>query len=110
MHAQQKEILRGVVEYPLGLISQSQFFNSICKGDKKTAHILITSGFIEEVTRKIRETNQDATFYRPTLKGQAIFYPWYRRLWYLIKGDVRTIIVATIISLITSLVTISLSH
>lgn len=110
MDNKQKEILKKFIEYPKGLISQGAFLTAIAEKDTKSAHALISAGFIEEVTRRVVETGQDATFYRSTPKGRNVFAPWYVQAWFLIKGDLRTVIVACIISVITTLITAYLSR
>lgn len=104
MLKQEKDILRKTVEWHKGLLSPADFINGICKRDEKSAHSLISKGFIEEVPHKLHD--KDYIFYRASEKGRAVFYPIYKKVWLAVKGDIRTVIVAVIISIITTLVTI----
>jgi len=49
------------------------------------------------------------TIFKPTYKGIArarhLLRPWYKKVWDIAKGDLRTIIVAIITAIITALVT-----
>lgn len=109
MKKEERGILEKVKGWPKGLLSQSNLMNSIAGGDTKSVHSLITSGYIEETKRKIKGvkigTQNEATFYRITEKGKLVFEPLYKRLWYLIRGDVRVILISLITSVIVTAVT-----
>ena len=107
MTKKEKDILKKVVEHPDGLISPADYINVICQRDTKSAHGLVALRYIEEVPTMI-DTGKQLNFYRATEKGRSVFYPMHKRLWYLIKGDVRTIIVAVITSLIITAITLIL--
>lgn len=104
MTIQELDILKKTVEAHQGLLSPADFLNGICHRDGKSAHSLIALGLIEEVPHRVHE--RDYIFYRATEKGRFVFYPIYKKLWYWFKGDIRTIIVAGIISVVTTLITL----
>ena len=106
MTNEEREILRKILDYPSGLLSQSDFLNLLPNRNTRIMHSLITSGYIEEVTRRIKFQQFEATFYRITEKGRMVFAPFYRRYWFAIKGDVRTVIVSVITALLTTAITI----
>lgn len=110
MNKEEKEVLKKVRDDSGGLLSQSDLINYLPNRDTRLSHSLITSGFIEEVNRKIKATQIEATFYRLTEKGRIIFEPFYKRLWFLIKGDIRIIIVAAITALIISIISKMISQ
>lgn len=102
MNSVEKEVLRKVVESGEGLLSPAIFINSICNRDKKTAHSLISSGYIEEVPNIIN--GQDYIFYRATIKGRSVFYPFCKRFLFLFKDDIRTIVVAMVTTIVTLII------
>lgn len=106
MDKKEKEVLKKVCDNPRGLLNQSELINCLPGGDTRLSHSLITSGFIEEVKRREKANGQEVTFYRLTEKGRMVFNPIYKRMWFLIKGDVRTIVVAIITALVTTMMTI----
>jgi len=96
--------LNNIKDLNIGLLSQSDIMNCIPNRDTRITHSLIVSGYIEEVTRRIKATQIEVTFYRLTEKGHMVFAPIYKRFWFSIKGDVRTIIVAAITALVVSMI------
>jgi len=104
MNREEKEVLKKVMDNPSGLLCQSDLLNILPNRNTKISHSLITSGYIEEVVRKIKASQMEATFYRITEKGKMVFEPSLNRLWFWVKGDVRTIVVATITALIVSVI------
>ena len=106
MNEKQKRYLKKTVEADSGLLSPSEFINNVCKRDKKNAHDLIVRGFIEEVPEIVADRKYN--FYRATEKGRSIFYPWYKKIWFYFKGDLRTIIVSLVTSLLITGLTIFL--
>jgi len=106
MDKKEKEILKKMLDNPNGLLSQSELISCLPDKDTKLSHSLITSGFIEETRRVIKLSGLEATFYRLTEKGRIVFKPIYKRMWFLIKGDVRTIVVSIITALVTTMMAI----
>ena len=109
MKKEEKEILKKINEFPNGLLSQTDLLK-ISNGNTKVNHSLIVGGFIEETKRKIKGIKlgfqEEATFYRITGKGKLVFEPFAKRTWFSIKGDIRTIIV----SFVTTIITLILNH
>ena len=102
--------MRNVFESPNGLLSQDALFALIPNRNTKISHSLITSGYIEEVVRRIKLQQIEVTFYRITEKGLMVFEPLPKRLWFAVKGDVRTIIVSGVTALLTTGITIFLTN
>ncbi|MFA6095421.1 MAG: hypothetical protein WC767_01100 [Candidatus Paceibacterota bacterium] len=109
MNKEEKEVLNKVLNHPTGLLSQSDWLNILPNRDTRVGHSLITSGFVEEVTRLVKVTQIEATFYRITEKGRNALKPFYKRFWISIKGDLRTITVSAITSLVTTAIGIWLA-
>jgi len=106
MNKKERGILKKVVEHHHGLLSPADYINGVCQHDTKIAHRLVSLGYVEEVPTTLSTGHYN--FYRATEKGFSVFYPIHKRLWYLIKGDVRTVIVAVITSLIITVITLIL--
>lgn len=100
-----KEVLKKVRDNSKGLLSQSDLINCLPDRDTRLSHSLITSGFIEEVNRRIKANGQEATFYRLTQKGYLVFEPWWKRTWAFFTNDMAKIlsIIAIIISILVGL-------
>lgn len=105
MNKKEKEALTSIHGVERGLLNQSDLLNCLPDRDTRLSHSLITSGYLEETKRLEKASQIEITYYRLTEKGRMIFEPWYKRLWFFCKGDVRTIIVAAITALVVSLVT-----
>ena len=110
MTREEKEVLKKVFESPIGLLSQDGLLALIPDRSTKISHSLITSGYIEEVKRLVKATQIEVTFYRITEKGRIVFASPPERLWFAIKGDVRTIMVSVITALLTTGITIWLTN
>lgn len=110
MTKEEKEVLKKIFESPNGLLSQDALFALIPNRNTKISHSLITSGYIEEVIRRIKLQQIEATFYRITEKGRMVFEPLLNRLWFSLKGDIRTIIVSGITALLTTGITVWLTN
>lgn len=109
MSEKEKEILREIVNRG-GLLSPADVINGIAKHDRRLVENLVVKGFIEEVPQDIggvrMGSNHIVNFYRATEKGLTVFYPFYRKFWHIMKGDVRTIVISAITALLTTAVTI----
>ena len=105
----EKLILKAVVGRG-GLLSPSDLINGIARQDRRVVENLVVRGYIEEVPQDVKGIKLGSTysvnFYRATEKGLLVFSPWYSRVWHWLKGDVRTIVIAAVTALITSLVAI----
>ena len=111
MTANEKRILKAVVEHQKSPLSPADLINSIAKGDSRPVENLVSMGYLQEVPREHRDMQggyYNVNFYRATEKGLLVFSPWYNRLWFGVKGDIRTIVVAAITALITILIAIFL--
>ncbi len=106
MNAIEKEVLKKIHDNPQGLLSQTDLINCLPNGNTKISHSLIAKGYIEEVSRLIKATQVEVTFYRLTEKGIMEFEPLRKRFWFLIKSDTRTILVSAITAIVTSIITI----
>lgn len=94
MNIKEKEILRGVVDYHKGDLSPNDMINVVAKRDNRSVQNLIAKGYIEEFHKYIN--NISYNFYRSTEKGMMYFDKWYKKLFFNIKGDIRSIIVSFI--------------
>lgn len=105
----EKLILKAVVDRG-GLLSPADLINGIARQDRRVVENLVVRGYIEEVPQDMKGVKLGSTytlnFYRATEKGLLVFSPWYTRMWHGLKGDVRTIVIATITALVTSLIAI----
>ncbi|MDE2019278.1 MAG: hypothetical protein KGJ13_02935 [Patescibacteria group bacterium] len=112
MNTNEKRILKELVEAPQGELSPAHFVNGIAKQDQRAVRHLQSRGYIATTPRQHRDISgsyYDIPFYYATDKGFAEFYPWYEKLWFAIKSDLRIIIISAITSAITSLITIILT-
>lgn len=109
MDKKEKEVLKKMKNHSTGLLNESELINCLPEKDTKLSNSLIASGFIEE-TKRMKANRVEVTFYRLTEKGRLAIAPLYKKLWFYIKSDVKTIIIsiitATIIALITTIITI----
>ncbi len=113
MHKKEKVILKAVTKHNNGLLSPHELISVIAKGDKRAVENLVAMKYIEEVPRENRDSQGSyytINFYRATEKGILKFHPWYKKVWYFLRGDVRTIIVSIITALITTAITIFLKN
>lgn len=109
MTENEKRILKAVVDRG-GLLSPADLINGIAQHDRKPVENLVVRGYIEEVPQDMKGiklgTTYSLNFYRATEKGLLIFSPWYIKAWNMMKGDVRTVVIAAITALITSVIAI----
>lgn len=109
MNNKEKQILKAVVDRG-GLLSPADLINGIAQRDRKSVENLVVKGYLEEVAQDMKGvrlgTTYSLNFYRATEKGLLVFSPRYIRMWHGLKGDVRTIVIAAITALITSLIAI----
>jgi len=105
----ERKILKVVVDRG-GLLSPADLINGIAQRDRKAVENLVVRGYIEEVPQDIKGIKLGSTysvnFYRATEKGLLVFSPWYAKIWYGMRGDVRTIVISSITALITALIAI----
>lgn len=83
------------------LITSQQGFKdtfALGQGQKKIAQLLIAQRFVEEFQYK------NMSCCRATEKGHAVFYPLPQKLWFVIKSDVRTVVVSIITALLTTII------
>ena len=108
MTEDEKRILKVVVDRG-GLLSPADLINGVAKQDRKPVENLVVRGYLEEVPQDMKGIKLGSTyslnFYRATEKGLLVFAPWYQRMWHSLKGDIRTVVIAAITALITSVVT-----
>lgn len=111
MNKNERVILKELVGWHEGELSPATLINGIAKGDEKSVQNLKSKGYIDTVPHPHRDLNgnyYDVPFYFATAKGLVEFEPWYKKIWFSFKRDLRTIIVTIIISVCTTLVTIFL--
>ncbi|MDP2695786.1 MAG: hypothetical protein Q8O87_00875 [bacterium] len=105
----EKLILKAVVDRG-GLLSPADLINGIARQDRRLVENLVVRGYIEEVPQDMEGVRLGSTytlnFYRATEKGLLVFSPWYTRMWHVLRGDVRTMVIAAITALITSAIAI----
>ena len=99
MNKKEKEILKEVVYYHKGDLSPADMINGVAKHDNRSVQNLIVKGYIEEYHKYIN--NISYNFYRSTEKGIVYFDKWYKKLFFNVKGDIRSIIVSFITTSIT---------
>ena len=104
MDSKERILLEKIKNHHNRLLSPEELFNTLAAGDHATAHNLIVKRYIDEV--HVEKIGKSYTAYRINEKGLSVFYPLLKKLWYLFKGDVRTIVVTVVISIITTLVTL----
>lgn len=108
MNNEERDVLKKVLDNPSGLLSQSDLLNLLPDRNTKISHSLITSGHIEEVVRRIKATQIEATFYRITEKGRAAFDPLYLKIWKFFRdtNNLSTVlsIIATILSIVATII------
>ena len=107
MTKNEKKILKEVVDRG-GLLSPADLINGIARRDRRSVENLVVKGYIEEVPQDqgSRGHNYTLNFYRATEKGLLVFSPWHARAWHVLKADLRTIVIAAITALVTSVVAI----
>lgn len=112
MTKNEKRILKAVVDRG-GLLSPADLINGIAQRDRRSVENLVVKGYIEEVPQDmhgIRGNTYTLNFYRATEKGLLVFAPWYKRFWFSVKGDVRTVLISAITAVIITLITIFLER
>jgi hypothetical protein len=105
MNNEERNILKMVVKQG-GLLPPVDVINIFAKRDRRPVENLVVKGFLEEVPKEMNGvfSNSPKTtvvFYRATEKGLHVFSPLYIRMWYRIKGDIHTILVSVITTVIT---------
>lgn len=104
MDKTERDILEKINNHSDGLLSPSDLFNVIggCKRDKEIQK-LIAENYIEEVHNTIR-FGKSYTFYRMTEKGHFLFYSFCKRIWLLVRGDIKNVVFSIVASVITAVI------
>lgn len=108
MTENEKKILKTVVNRG-GLLSPANLINGIARRDSRSVENLVAKKYLEEVPRQhcgLGGAYYTINFYRATEKGLLVFSPWYAKIWQGIQEDIRTIIIAAITALVTSVIAI----
>lgn len=98
-------ILSGIIDdYTQEVASNTLQIESGYDDDvNEAARMLIDKGYVTTI-----ESEYEIA-YKPTYKGivraHQLLSPWYKRLWYAIKGDMRVVIVTIITAIITAILT-----
>lgn len=110
MDKNKESLLRKILAYPnKGLFSPADLFNGIGDGkNEKEINELISEGFIHEIPHTIH-FGKTITFYRLSEKGRVFASIFYKKIWYLTKSDLKTIIITVIISIITTIITLKMN-
>lgn len=109
MKKETKEILKKAVDCPKGKFSPADMVNGIAGGNDKQVEWLVVHKYLENVPVDKPGFHGDyytLQFYRVSEKGYTIFAPWYKRVWFFVRGDIRTIIISVITSILTILAAI----
>jgi hypothetical protein len=91
MNANEKKILKALVEHPSGLLSPADFINGVAAHDKRAVANLVSEGYVEEVPQEIgggHHGSYSLNFYRATKEGLMQFAPRYRKIWYDFKNEI----------------------
>ena len=105
MTEKEKGILKLSIERKQGLYSPADMINGIAGQNRQIVENLVVKGYLEEVPTQI-PTGTTYNFYRVTHKGLMVFNPWYEKIWYNLKGDLRTVIFSVITAIITTIITV----
>jgi len=103
----EKKILQEAISRDNGLFSPADMINGIAKRDRKSVENLVVRGYLEEVPvdkTGLQGNTYTLQFYRVTEKGLNVFEPWHKKLWFMMRGDVRTIIISVITAVISTIV------
>ncbi len=109
MDKKEREILKALVEHPRGELSPADFINGIARGDERSVRNLQSKGYVNTAPHPHRDLNgnyYDVPFYYATDKGLVEFEPWHKKIRFLFRGDLRTVIIALITALGITLITI----
>ena len=107
MQKQELELLKAIVNHPSGQLSEAEFINGLAKHNRRLVENLVVKQYVEEVPRTLVALNggsYSVNFYRATAKGIVEFASWYEKMWFYMKGDIRTAIFSIITALITTLI------
>ena len=109
MTKKEKLILERAFNDKRGLFSPADFINGFAEQDRQAVERLVAEGFVAEVQQSVPDgprmgQTKMINFYRLSQKGLSHFYPWYKKVWSFVKGDVRTVTVAIITTIITVLI------
>lgn len=107
MTTEEKEILKKAIQSRKGLISPADMINSFAQHDRGMVENLVARGYLEMVSEVIA-TGKPINFYRVTELGLVQFEPFYTKLWFWFRGDIRTITVSAVTAIVVALITILL--
>lgn len=106
MNKKEKTLLKRITDHPEGLLYPILLFNIIGENkSNKEIHKLISEGYIEEIPSKTPLGRTVYTGYRISKKGHSVFFPIYKKLFSFFQGDIRTVIISAITTLVTILIT-----
>ena len=87
--------------------SPADFVNGISQRNHRAVQNLVVKGYVETTPVVVHNNTYD--FYRPTEKGMATCDVWYKKIWYYVHGDIRSIIVSSVTALITTVIALLLA-
>ncbi len=109
MKKETKEILKKAVDHSSGTLSPADMINGIARGDNKQVEWLVAHKYLENVPVDkpgLHGGFYTLQFYRVSEEGYAVFAPWYEKVWFVLCGDIRTIIISAITAILTTLASI----
>lgn len=109
MKKETKEILKKAVDHPSGALSPANMINGIAGGNDKQVEWLVAHKYLENIPVDhpgIHGGFYTLQFYRVSEKGYTVFAPWYERMWFFLRGDIRIVIISIITAILTTLATI----
>jgi|GEM_PF-5914762 len=102
MNKEEKEILKKVIDnrgYSVRGIESEHLYETIGENrNHKIIDKLISEGYIDESIKP--KGNFNFLYYRATQKAYAEFYSFYKKIWFFIGGDIRSVIISSITAVI----------
>ena len=106
-------ILKAVAKHHTGLLSPADLINGIAGRDEKSVNNLVAKGYLEEVSRDNpgfgAQPTYSINFFRITEKGLIQLAPRREKIWFSMKGDIRTVVVAAITSVVTTAIAFAIN-
>lgn len=113
MDAEEKRILKELVEHPKGELSPVDFVNGIAKCNERAVQNLKSKGYIDTTPHQCRDLHNnyyDVHFYHATHKGIMYFDPLYKKILNAIKNDTKTVLISAITAAVTTVVTVIITN
>ena len=104
-----KELLKIIIDGNYKEYEYKNLIKLVGENESKLIRELIGTKYIDEVKRNVyagSRGNIEIIHYTVSEKGYLVFEPFYKKIWFTLKGDIRTIIIAVITSIIITIITI----